>query len=122
MYEQATLKAIETLQVNLNAPKFSSQTEIDENDYSAAHLLRENEGWVAPDKDIVAAYFKHFQGCFAEHNSDSKLAVLLGLSSSRRIREFKSGSRKVSYGIWRKFLVITGRVPQDVLSVMGYLG
>jgi len=43
------------------------------------------------------------------------------VTSDRRVREFKNGARKVPYGIWRKFLVITGHVPQDVLTVLGYL-
>jgi hypothetical protein len=69
----------------------------------------------------VGAYFRHFQAHFPEHGTDAKLAALLGLSSDRRIREFKNGSRKVPYGIWRSFLVLTGRAPQDILPVLGYM-
>ena len=94
-------------------------SEIDENAYSNAHLLRVHEGWEPPHPDLVGAYFRHFQHHFPDYGTDQKLAELLGLSSDRRIREFKNGSRKVPYEIWRKFLVITGRVPQEVIKVLG---
>jgi len=100
---------------------FPSQTEIDETQYSNKHLFREREGWEAPDPDIVGAYFRHFQKHFTDFNTDKKLADFLSVTSDRRVREFKNGARKVPYGIWRKFLVITGRAPQDVLTVQGYL-
>ncbi len=88
---------------------------------SRTHLLREREGWEPPHPDIVGAYFRNFQGHFPEYGTDEKLAALLGLSSNRRIREFKNGDRKVPYGVWRTFLVLTGRAPQDILAVLGYL-
>jgi len=121
IFEQATKEAIVTLKKNLKAPSFPGQTEIDENKYSRAHLLRENEGWKAPNEDIVSAYFRHFQSLFPEYDTDKKLANLLGLSSDRRVREYKSGARKMPYGIWRKFLVITGKAPQDIIEVKGFI-
>lgn len=121
VFQQSTQAAIEQLQRNLQAPRLPAQTEIDENQYPRTHLLREHEGWEAPHPDIVGAYFRHFQMHFPEHGSDGKLANLLGLSSDRRVREFKQGERKVPYGVWRHFLVITGRAPQDVLPVLAYM-
>ncbi|MEN7433624.1 hypothetical protein VA599_23040 [Chromobacterium sp. TRC.1.1.SA] len=114
--EQATRQAIATLEENLKAPKLPPQDEIDENQYSRAHLLREGEGWEQPHPDIVCAYFRHFQKHFPQFNSDNSLAALLG-THGHRVREFKQG-KKMSYGIWRKFLVITGRAPQEVLKVL----
>ncbi|AVG16354.1 hypothetical protein CFN79_11120 [Chromobacterium vaccinii] len=118
--EQATRQAIATLEENLKAPKLPPQDEIDENQYSRSHLLREGEGWEPPHHDIVCAYFSHLQKHFPQFNSDNTLGELLG-TSGHRIREFKQG-RKMSYGIWRKLLVITGRAPQDVLKVIGRMG
>lgn len=122
IFEEATKEAIATLKANLKAPVLPAQEEIDESQYPRTHLLRQDEGWEPPHKDVAAAYFKHFQSHFKEYNSDKKLAALLGISSDRRIREFKSGARDVPYGVWRKFLIMTGRAPQEVLPVMAYMG
>lgn len=122
VYEMATREAIAQLQTNLLAPKLPPQSEIAEWSYPSDHLLRENEGWSPPHADIVGSYFRHFQHHFPEYGTDKKLALLLGLSSDRRIRDFKAGSTNVPYGIWRKFLVITGRVPQDIIKVIAFMG
>lgn len=119
--EQATEAAIAQLKENLNAPRIAGQTEVNEDNYPRTHLLREYEGWEAPHPDIVGAYFRHFQQHFPDYKTDKKLAALLGLSSDRRVREFKEGGRKVPYGVWRSFLVMTGRAPQDVLPVLAVM-
>ena len=121
VFEESTNAAITMLKQNLKAPKIPGQTTVDESNYPINHLLREHEGFESPDPDIVRAYFTHFQAHFDEYNTDKKLAYLLGLSSDRRVREFKEGSRKVPFGVWRKFLVLTGRVPQDVLPVLAFM-
>lgn len=121
--QEATKEAIAQLQANLDAPCLPPQTIVDESKFSRAHLLREEEGWAAPDPLLVRAYFSHFQTHFPAYGTDGRLAALLGLKSGdRRIRAFKEGSRKVPYGVWRRFLVITGRVPQDILPVMAHIG
>mgnify|MGYP000311781394 CR=1 FL=1 len=122
VFEESTKEAIAILKKNLKAQRYPSQTELDENLFSNTHLLREREGWEAPHRDIVGAYFRHFQELFPEYKTDKKLSELLGLSSDRRIREFKQGVRKVPFNIWRHFLVLTGRAPQDVVPVFGFLG
>ncbi len=121
IHEQSTKEAIKQLKSNLNAPTLPGQTEIDESLYSNDHLLREHEGWKAPEPDVVGAYFRHFQLHFDEYSTDKKLAHLLGLSSDRRIREFKQGIRKTPFGVWRKFLILTGRAPQDVIPVLAFM-
>jgi len=121
IFDEATKAAIKTLKQNLKAEHYPPQETINEDDYPRTHLLREHEGWEPPHKDVVDAYFKHLQQHFPEYGSDAKLAPLLGLSSDRRIREYKSGARKIPYGVWRKLLIITGRVPQDVLTILGYM-
>lgn len=121
IFEAATKEAIEQLRANLKAPTLPPQTEIDESKFSRKHLLREREGWEPPHPDIVGAYLRHFQHHFAEYDTDKKLADLLGVSSDRRVREFKQGTRDVPYGIWRKFLVMTGRAPQDVIPVFAFM-
>lgn len=121
--KEATREAIARLQANLDAPRLPPQTLVDETQYSRAHLMREEDGWEAPDADLVKAYFDHFQEHFPAYSTDKRLADLLGLKSGdRRVRAFKEGSRKVPYGVWRRFLVITGRVPQEVLPVMAFMG
>lgn len=121
MYEHSTQEAIAILKENLNAPVLPGQSEIDESKYCNKHLLRKSEGWQAPHPDIVGAYFRQFQTHFTEYDSDKKLAKLLGLSSDRRIREFKQGKYKVPYEVWRQFLVLTGRAPQDIIKVFGFM-
>lgn len=113
-------EAIAQLQANLDAPVYPPQTEVDETQ-ETTHLLLEHEGWQAPSPDLVSAFFRQFQLHFPDYNTDRKLAELLGVSSNRRIRQFKSGEKKVPYGVWRRFLVMTGRVPQEIIPVMGYL-
>lgn len=119
---QALEESVKQLEANLDAPVFPPQTEVTETEQNSLHLLRENEGWQAPSPDIIAAYFRQFQSYFPRYNTDEKLAELLGVSSNRRVRAFKSGEKKVPYGVWRRFLVLTGRVPQEILPVFGYLG
>lgn len=121
VFEAATTAAIEQLKANLDAPRYRGQTEVDESTLGRAHLLREHEGWEAPSPDIVGAYFRHFQGHFPEYGTDGRLATLLGVSSDRRVRDYKQGVRKVPYGVWRRFLVLTGRVPQDVIPVLAFM-
>lgn len=123
--EMATEESIATLRDNLQAPTINKPLSINEAQYSRSHLLREREGWDAPDPDIVRAYFEQFQLAFPEYATDMALATVLGLMGqgrSRRIREFKSGERKVPYTLWRRFLVMTGRAPQEIIKVMGFLG
>lgn len=121
IFEESTKESMRILKDNLQVPVLPKQDEINESDYSSAHRLLESQGWEAPHADIVGAYFRHFQTHFPEYNTDKKLAGLLGLSSDRRIREFKQGSRKVPYDVWRHFLVITGREPQSVVRVFAYM-
>ena len=123
IFEASTKEAIYTLKKNLKAPELPPQTEVDESQYPRTHLLREREGWEPPHKDIVAAYFNHLKEHYPdEYGNDKKIAALIGVASDRRVREFKNGDRKVPYGVWRKFLVMTGRAPQDVLPVLAYMG
>ncbi|AGN33500.1 hypothetical protein PflA506_p0022 (plasmid) [Pseudomonas fluorescens A506] len=125
VFQSGTRAGIDQLYANLEAPRLPPQSEIDEDSYSRKHLLRDSEGWEAPHPDIVGAYFRHFQSHFVDYNTDKKLAALLGLrgtSIDRRIRSFKDGGTPVPYGIWRHFLVLTGRVPQDVIPVLAFMG
>lgn len=121
IYEAATKEAIKQLSSNLKAVRLPGQTEIDESLYPRTHLLRKNEGWEPPVPDLIGAYFRHFQAAFPAYGTDVQLAKLLGLSSDRRLREYKTGSRKPPYGVWRRFLILTGRVPQDVIPVLAFM-
>lgn len=122
VFQAATEAGIQQLRSNLEAPRLPCQTEVDEAQYPNTHLLRAHEGWEPPAPELIRAYFRQFQGAFPEHGSDAKLAVLFGLSSDRRIRDYKQGAYKVPYGVWRHFLVLTGRVPQDIIPVMAFMG
>lgn len=122
VFEESTKAAIAVLAANLDSPRLSSQTLIDESQFARTHLLRKREGWEPPDPAVVRAYFAHFQSCFDQFGTDEKLAALLGLSTKRRIRAFKNGGTTVPYDVWRHFLVLTGRAPQDVVAVMAVIG
>lgn len=122
VFEEGTKAAIAQLQANLKAPRLPPQMKVDETQYPRTHLLRKNEGWVPPDPEIVRAYFEHFQEHFEEFDTDKKLAQLLELSGNRRIRAFKNGEFTVPYEVWRSFLVMTGRVPQDAIKVLAFMG
>lgn len=123
VFQESIKYGIQQLQANLNAPRIDPPVEPSAAGHS--HLLRKNEGWVAPDRALVKVYFKHFQENFPEYGTDAKLAALLGLSAKagdRRIREYKEGTYAVPYGVWREFLIITGRVPQDITRVLAIVG
>jgi hypothetical protein len=121
IFEESTKKSIEQLKINLKAPVIQGQTEVDENKYPRTHLLREHEGWEPPHQDIIGAYFRHFQTHFPDYGTDAKLAGLLGLTSDRRVREYKSAGRTIPYGVWRLFLVMTGRAPQEIIKVFSFM-
>jgi hypothetical protein len=121
IFEQATREGIAQLKANLKAPRLPGPTEVDESRYPRTHLLREREGWAPPHRDIVGAYFRNFQAHFPEYGTDAKLAELLGLSADRRVRAFKDGSKTAPYGVWRRFLVLTGRAPQEIIPVLAFM-
>jgi hypothetical protein len=121
IYKEATKESIARLKANLNAPRLAGPADIDESQFPRTHLLRKHEGWEPPAPEIVRAYFKQFQEHFDAYDTDAKLADLLDLSTNRRIRGFKNGTWTVPYEVWRTFLVITGRVPQDILTVLAFM-
>lgn len=122
VFESNVEKSCKTLRENLNAPHFKSLTDIDLSAYGDRHLRTENDGWEPPAAELVYALFEQFKSTFPDYDSDRKLALLLGLQTSgdRRIRTFKNGERPVPYGVWRRFLVITGRVNQEIIPVLGF--
>lgn len=120
IYKEAIKEAKKQLDDNLKAPVIESPADINEAGYSRAHLL-DKERYESPDADIVAAYFRQLQGAFPEYGTDKKLAHLLGVSSDRRIREYKTGARRIPYEIWDRFLVLTGRKPQTIIKVIGFM-
>lgn len=118
VFKAAQQEAIEAMKKNGEAKVMAAPLSVDECAYPRTHLLREREGWEPPHKDLVAAYFQQFKELFG-YGSDKEMAELLGLSSDRRVREFKQGKSTVPYGVWRRFLVMTGRAPQEVIPVLG---
>lgn len=91
---------------------------------SDAHLKTETDGFEVPPAELVDAWFTHFKNVFPEYGTDLKLGRLLGLTggaADRRIRTFRNGEQPVPYGIWRRFLVITGRVNQEIIPVMAFI-
>lgn len=110
-----TISATKLLKKNLSAPIIPGV--IIEGNYSNKHLLTIEQGWEPPNPNLVRKYFSHFKEN-TEFNTDEKLAALLGISSNRRIREFSSGNRPIGYELWRKFLIMTGRVVNDVVPTI----
>lgn len=113
-------KSCELLKKNLEADHVLGPSGFDYRLYGVDHLKTENDGWKPPAPEVVNAWFEHFKTCFPEYGSDKKLGLLLGLegNTDRRIRSFRNGERPVPYGIWRRFLVITGRVSQEIWPVI----
>ena len=121
IFEAATEAAIAQLRANLQAPNIRDLT-IDESHYSRDHLLSEDR-WQAPHPELVRAYFEQFQR-HTEYKTDKALAAWLGLKgnqSERRLRAYKNGDESPPFGIWRKLLVATGRVPQDITPVIAFM-
>lgn len=119
--ERSTVDQIAQLSQNAKAPAPDEPLDIDESEYSTDHMLTKAQGWRAPDPAIVRAYFDQFQRAFPEYKTDKKLGGLLGETHDRRIRAFKSGDQKVPYAMWRRFLIMTGRVQQEITPVYGIM-
>ena len=122
VFEQATTAAIEQLQQNLQAPVIKG-LELDESQYSNEHLLSEDR-WQPPHPDIVCAYVEQFKK-HSSYTSDRAIAEwmgLKGLNGKRRLQAYKTGKETPPFGIWRRLLVATGRVPQEIMPVLGFFG
>jgi hypothetical protein len=120
VFEQATKAAIEQLQQNLQAPVIKDLA-LDESQYSNEHLLAEDR-WQPPHPDIVQAYIEQFKR-HSPYTTDSAVVDWLGLkgnNAERRLRAYKSGKESPPFGIWRRLLVATGRVPQEIVPVIGF--
>lgn len=121
-FEVATKAGIEQLEKNLQAPVFDD-LELDESDYDNRHLLSEDR-WEPPHPDIVFAYLEQLKR-HSEYKTDKEIVRWLGLkgnNAERRLRSFKNGDTSPPFGIWRKVLVATGRVPQEIEPVIGFMG
>ncbi|WP_133251264.1 hypothetical protein [Pokkaliibacter plantistimulans] len=118
---QQTEEAISKLRSCQNAPVIQPPADWPAiQQYGRNHLSGFDE-YQPPHCDIVRAYFAAFQSAFPEYSSDDSLAKLLRLSDSRRIRAYKSGKESVPYGVWDRFLVMTGRKTQEVIPVFAYM-
>lgn len=122
LLEQAANEGCNQLRKNMNAPRFPAAPGINAAEYGDKHLRTLDEGWEAPSPALISAWFDQFQTIFPEYASEKKMATLLGLSGNnagRRIRAYTSGDEKIPYGLWRRFLVLTGRASQEIIAVMG---
>ena len=121
VFEAATKAGIEQLEKNLKAPVIED-LELDESDYDNSHLLSEDR-WKPPHPDIVHAYIDQLKRN-SEYQSDKDIVNWLGLkgnNAERRLRGYRNGDDKPPYGIWRKILVATGRVPQEIEPVIAFM-
>ncbi|MDL5838934.1 hypothetical protein QSW42_25035 [Escherichia coli] len=115
-------EAISALRENATAAPYPKAKAVDYSTLDERYFLTVEQGWVAPPHTLVNAWFEQFKSTFPEYGSDSSLAALLGNHSngaSRRIREYRNGEKPIPFGIWRKFLVLTGRAPQEIIPVFG---
>lgn len=122
LLKQAANEGCNQLRENMNAPRFPAAPGINAAAYGDKHLRTLDEGWEAPSPALISAWFDQFQTVFPEYASEKKMATLLGLSGNnagRRIRAYASGDEKIPYGLWRRFLVLTGRASQEIIAVMG---
>ena len=121
VFEVATKAGIEQLEKNLKAPVIEN-LELDESDYDNSHLLSVDR-WKPPHPDIVIAYIEQLKRN-SEYATDRAIVQWLGLkgnNAERTLRKYKSGETKMPYGIWRKILVATGRVPQEIEPVIAFM-
>lgn len=116
-------EATTALMKGLDAPHVKGPVSFDYRAYSVNHLLTEAEGWEPPPHEVVNAWFEHFKTALPDFDSDKKLGNLLGLegNADRRIRSFRNGERPIPYGIWRRFLVMTGRAHQEIWPVLAII-
>ncbi|KOA68709.1 hypothetical protein [Pantoea sp. CFSAN033090] len=120
VYESKIHSACDALRANLDAPVYRVPDADNVTAYSGAHLKTESEGWQPPEPAIVDVWFRQFQDALPDYSSDEKLAALLGISRTHSIREWRKGTKPVPYGIWRRFLIMTGRVVQEITPVLGF--
>lgn len=104
----------------LGAPTVAGPDSFRYRDYDTAHLREMTEGWKPPAREVVCAWFGHFQACVPEYATDDRLAVLLGLGgeASHLLHEYRLGFAFVPYHIWRRFLILSGRAGQDIVPVL----
>ncbi|MDS4101232.1 hypothetical protein RJY75_26300 [Escherichia coli] len=122
IFKQGIEQSILALQENAAAAPYPKAKAVDYSSLDERYFLTVEQGWIAPPHKLVNAWFEQFKSTFPEYGSDSSLATLLGIHSngaSRRIREYRNGEKPIPYGIWRKFLVLTGRAPQEIIPVFG---
>lgn len=120
--EMDTEQAILTLKSNLSGQHFPKVDSVDYASLDERVFLTQDQGWIAPPHDLVDAWFNQVKEIFPEYRSDAKLGSLLGLhggSADRRIRAYRNGDEAIPYGIWRKFLELTGRVIPEIKPVLG---
>lgn len=123
LYAAEVEKSCELLKANCAAPARGDASGIDPSVFGDAHLKTDTEGWEPPPAELVNTWFLQFKNAVPEFGTDEKLGILLGIRGAgvdRRIRAFRSGDKPVPYGIWRRFLVITGRVNQEIYPVIGF--
>ena len=76
-----------------------------------------------PHPDIVHAYIDQLKRN-SEYKTDKDIVRWLGMKGShaeRRLRSYRSGKNQPTYSMWRKVLVATGRVPQEIEPVIGFM-
>ncbi|WP_240769938.1 hypothetical protein [Pantoea agglomerans] len=120
--EMETKEAIEKLNKNLTALHFPKCEAVDYSKIDVRVFNTLEQGWIAPPAELVDAWFSQVKSTFKEFRSDEKLGFLLGLrgqSADRRIRAYRKGDEAIPYGIWRNFLVITGRAVQEIPTALG---
>lgn len=122
VFENGINEAIRALRNNLKAAPYPRAANVDYDALDPRYFLTVEEGWIAPPAELVNHWFEQFKATFPQYGVDKSLAGLLGIhthGANRRIREYRNGEKPIPYGIWRKFLVLTGRVTQEIYPVMG---
>lgn len=122
LFEKGINEAVSALRKNLKAAPYPKAENVDYSALDSRYFVTVEQGWIAPPAELVNAWFEQFKATFPQYGVDKSLAALLGLhthGANRRIREYRNGEKPIPYGIWRRFLVITGRVTQEIYPVLG---
>jgi len=120
--EQETQQAIDTLKNNLLAERYPKSRMVDYGSIDPRVYLSQERGWQPPPPELIDAWFTQVKSLFTDYSSDEKLGNLLGIhgkNGGRRIRAYRNGDEVIPYGVWRKFLELTGRVAPDIRPVLG---
>jgi hypothetical protein len=112
-YIHCTKEGISQLEQSLSAAVIPNDIGIKEE----AKWFLDRRRWSCPPAKAITAYFDHFIRHYPQYEGPNCLSSRLRVDDDM-ISAYRQGSEKIPYDIWRNFLVITGRMHQEILDVV----